>query len=157
MSAPGLLLLERFEGKVTRPDVSQHEGVVHVAYADPAHGWKVPTICSGHTKGVKRGDVATEAQCREYLIEDTDEALWSLLQVAKVPLTQGELDAYVDFIFNIGETKFRKSTLLRHLNAGKHRAACDELLKWVNANGKPLKGLVKRRAAFHQLCIKDLP
>lgn len=157
MSAPALLLLERFEGRVTLPAVDPlTEGVVHVAYADPAHGWKVPTICSGHTKGVKRGDMATQEQCDQYLYEDTSAALWSLLQLAKVPLTQGEIDAYGDFIFNIGAPKFAKSTLLKKLNRGDHLGACNELLKWVNADGKPMRGLVKRRTAFHKLCIKAL-
>lgn len=156
MSIPGLLMLAKHEGTVTRPDLSRHEGVVHVAYADPAHGWKVPTICHGHTKGVKRGDVATTEQCGEYLQQDTDQALWDLFRMVKVPLTQGEIDAYADFIFNLGPGNFAKSTLRKKLNAGDHLGACNQLPLWVNGNGKPMKGLINRRKDFYAFCIRDL-
>jgi lysozyme len=148
--------MAKHEGRVTRPDLSVPEGVVHVAYADPAHGWKIPTICSGHTHGVKRGDTATEAQCRQYLQEDVDKALWALFHLVTVPLTQGEIDAYTDFIFNLGEGKFANSTLRKKLNNGDHIGACNELLRWVHGNGKPMKGLINRRKDFHALCIRDL-
>ena len=157
MSAPGLLLMKQHEGRVTRPiQIEQVEHRVHVAYADPAHGWRIPTICSGHTKGVKRGDVATDAQCDAFFQQDIDQALWDLFRMANVPLTQGEVDAYADFIFNLGPGNFATSTLRKKLNSGDHLGACHELFKWVNGNGKPMKGLIKRRRDFHALCVRDL-
>jgi lysozyme len=149
--------MAKHEGVVVRPiQIEAVEKRMHVAYADPAHGWRVPTICSGHTRGVKRGDVATDAQCDAFFKQDVDEALWDVFRLTTVPLSQGEVDAYTDFVFNVGATKFASSTMLKKLNRNDRHGACDELLKWVNANGKPMKGLVKRRKDFHGYCVRDL-
>jgi lysozyme len=133
--------------------VSRNEGTRYTAYPDLARGWALPTICNGHTQGVKRGDVATPAQCTEYLKQDTAEAVRTVLSLVRVPLNQNELDAYADFVFNAGAGNFRTSTMLRKLNAGDHVGACNELTRWVNANGKTLPGLVKRRAEELKLCL----
>lgn len=46
-------------------------------------------------------------------------------------LTQGELDALVSFVSNVGGRNFRTSVLLRHLNAGNKDGAWAELLHWI--------------------------
>jgi lysozyme len=65
----------------------------------------------------------------------------------KVALTQGQFDALVDFVFNLGAGRLAGSTLLRMLNAGNTTGAGQHLLLWVNAGGKPQPGLVTRRKA----------
>jgi lysozyme len=48
------------------------------------------------------------------LREDYRELVLPVLEkYARVPLTIGQVIALADFIFNAGETNFRKSTLLR--------------------------------------------
>lgn len=64
----------------------------------------------------------------------------------KVPLTQGQYDALVDFAYNAGAQNLRNSTLLRKLNTGDYPGAAAEFGKWVYGGGKELPGLVKRRA-----------
>lgn len=64
----------------------------------------------------------------------------------KVPLTQGQYDALVDFSYNCGAQNLRNSTLLRKLNTGDYPGAAAEFGKWVYGGGKELLGLVKRRA-----------
>lgn len=64
----------------------------------------------------------------------------------KVPLTQGQYDALVDFAYNAGAQNLRNSTLLRKLNTGDYPGAAAEFDKWVYGGGKELPGLVKRRA-----------
>jgi lysozyme len=135
---------------------ARSEGKVNHAYADPAHGWRVPTICYGHTKGVKRGHTASDAQCATWLKEDLDEAAEGVLRATGVPLTQGELDAYTDFVFNLGIGNFQKSTLLRLLKAGDRVGACNQLIRWDYANGIKLKGLTIRREAERKLCLSQL-
>lgn len=132
------------------------EGKVNTAYADPAHGWAVPTICYGRTRGVKRGQTATDAQCLAYLREDLQEAADGVLRVTGVPLTQGELDAYTDFVYNVGIGAYQRSTLLRKLRAGDRVGACNELSKWDYANGKKLRGLTIRREAERKICLSQL-
>jgi len=57
----------------------------------------------------------------------------------------------VDFTYNLGAGKLASSTLLIKLNAGDYAGAAREFDKWVMAGGKPLPGLVKRRAAERQM------
>lgn len=136
--------------------IGSHEGTVYQAYADPAYGWALPTICKGHTAGVKRGDTATPAQCDAYLREDVRIASDAVLRLTAVPLTQGELDAYTSFVFNVGAGNFAKSTLRTKLNNGQHLAACDQLLRWDYANGKKLRGLTTRRSDERTMCRSQL-
>jgi len=70
--------------------------------------------------------------------------------LVRVPMTQGQFDA-LDFTYNLGAGKLASSTLLIKLNAGDYAGAAREFDKWVMAGGKPLPGLVKRRAAERQM------
>jgi lysozyme len=67
--------------------------------------------------------------------------------LVRVPLTQGQFDALVDFCFNLGEGRLAGSTLLRELNAGLYAAAGQQLLAWDHAGGKVIPGLKARREA----------
>ncbi|KAF1043419.1 MAG: Lysozyme RrrD [Herbaspirillum frisingense] len=127
------------------------EGLRFYAYRDPA---AIPTICSGHTKGVYMGQHATPEECQRFLEEDTKEAMDAVLRYTVVPLNENELGAYTDFTLNLGSEKFRTSTLLRYLNAGNRDAACKQLLRWVYAGGQKYQGLVNRRNKEYALCMK---
>lgn len=128
--------------------VKAHEGVALVAYADPVG---IPTICYGTTKGVKLGDKATPALCDEWLHRDLTYAGKGIAKGVTHRLTQGQYDALLSFVYNVGETKFYKSTLLRKLNAGDCVGASAEFSRWVYAKGKRLNGLVTRRASERSL------
>jgi lysozyme len=65
----------------------------------------------------------------------------------KVKLTQGEYDALVSFVFNVGAGALASSKLLRELNAHHRTKAADQLLRWTKAGGRDLPGLVRRRRA----------
>lgn len=136
--------------------ISQHEGKRNVAYPDPAHGWRVPTVCIGHTATVMRGRWYSDAECLALLEKDAAVASAAVLRHAQVPLTQGELDAYTSFVFNVGEGAYRNSTLLRFLNAGDRVAACNQLHRWTYAGGQQLPGLITRRADERKLCLRGL-
>jgi lysozyme len=133
--------------------VDSEVAVTH-AYPDPGHGWRVPTICYGHTRGVRRDDVATLAQCRQMLIEDYETlVLPEIARCVTAPVSVGEAAALADFFFNVGGQKACASTLVRHLNAGNRAAAAAEFPKWKYSNGKVMPGLVKRRAAERALFL----
>jgi lysozyme len=129
-------------------EIKRHEGVRTVAYLDAV---QVPTICWGSTRGVYLGQRATLAQCEHMLKQDVTYAGVGVAKHTRVKLTQEQYDALVSFVFNLGETQYRKSTLLRKLNAGDCWGAAAEFDRWVFAKGKRLKGLVTRRAAERKL------
>ena len=63
----------------------------------------------------------------------------------KVPLSQNQFDALVSFVFNIGQSAFIESTLLRVLNEGDYKAVPQQLRRWIYDNGSVVQGLINRR------------
>ena len=55
--------------------------------------------------------------------------------------------AIIDFAYNLGNGALMASTLRRRINAGRFDDVPGELRKWVNAGGRRLPGLVRRRDA----------
>lgn len=122
--------------------VKQFEGLRLTAYKDSAG---VPTIGYGHTRGVRMGDRISMSQAERYLENDLRSAEYYVdkLGVAK---TQGQFDALVDFVFNLGGSRLSSSTLLRKIRAkASVKDIQNEFRRWVYAGGKVLPGLVKRR------------
>jgi len=81
-----------------------------------------------------------------------------VLRLITVPLTQGQFDALVSFTFNLGAGALQRSTLRRKINREEHADVHAELMKWVWAGGRKLKGLVRSRVAEanHYQCIKTM-
>lgn len=100
---------------------------VAVAYADPAHGWQVPTICAGRTKGVFRGQVATLAECDAWLIEDLTYAGAAIKRCTPVKMTQWQYNYLVSFVHNIGGSAYCASQVARYINAGRCQDAAKEM------------------------------
>jgi lysozyme len=125
------------------------EGDRSVPYQDVGGVW---TNCEGNTHNVDPQYVMTPQECKVIDGENRLTALQALQVYVKVPLTEGEKAAYADFIFNMGSARFQHSTLLTYLNAGQHKKACAQLLRWTYAGGKQLSGLVTRRNAEYDEC-----
>lgn len=131
------------------------EGKVNTTYLDPV---KIPTICYGHTgPDVKSGMYKTDAECLALLEKDLGSAFQAIDRYVTAPLTDGQRVALASFIYNVGVGKFRKSTLLKLINAGKMPASCKEYPRWIRAGGEVLPGLRDRRNADEWLCTFDLP
>lgn len=127
--------------------IKKYEGLRLSAYKDPAG---ILTIGYGHTKTVKPGMVINEEMANLLLKIDLMDAENAVRNLVDVELTQNQFDALVSFVFNVGTTKFKNSTLLKKLNEGKILEAGEEFMKWTKARQpgglKELPGLVKRRA-----------
>lgn len=130
--------------------VPAFEGSRLSAYLDPVG---IPTICYGHTAGVRVGLVKSQAQCDELLRGDLGIALATVDRLVKVPMPETRRAALASFVYNAGAGNFASSTLLRKLNAGDPIGACNELAKWVYSKGQILPGLVKRREQERALCL----
>lgn len=128
--------------------IKASEGLRLTAYRDSAG---ILTIGYGSTGGIKPGQKITPEQAEAMLVDDLDEAADAVRKLVTVPLTQGQFDALCSFVFNLGAGRLRDSTLLRLLNQGKYGEAAAQFRFWVMAGGKPLPGLVKRRAAERAL------
>lgn len=127
--------------------IRREEGERLTAYADIIGVW---TIGVGHTgkvdgKPVAKGMVISADKSRELLSADLSKFELAISRLVKVPLKQYEFDALVSLIFNIGETNFARSTLLKMLNANDFKGAAEQFLVWKNAGGRPVQGLLNRR------------
>lgn len=122
--------------------VKRFEGLRLDAYLCPAGVW---TIGYGHTGDVQAGQRITEHQADVILDHDLERFETAVERLCPLA-SQGQFDALVSFAFNLGIAALTRSTLRSKLNAGDVEGAADEFLKWVNAAGKKLPGLVARRA-----------
>lgn len=95
---------------------------------------------------VRKGDKCTKEQAESWLKNDSKWVDACLDKYVKVSINQNQFDALASLVYNIGETAFIKSTLLRLLNDGDFKGAADQFDRWVNDNGKRIQGLVNRRA-----------
>lgn len=130
--------------------VATFEGKELTGYLDPVG---IQTACYGHTKTAVQGKTYSESECLELLASDLSEHNAQLMSAVKVPLSTGEHTAYLSFHYNVGAGNFRRSSLLKYLNEGNRVRACDELTRWVYADGRKLLGLVKRRAHERLTCL----
>ena len=139
---------------LTGGTIAVHEGYVPGTYVDPVG---IVTACFGHTsQRLTLGMEMSEHDCLQLLADDLTRHNEQLLQAVSAPLSEHEHAAYLSFHYNIGTGNFRSSTLLRHLNAGRRVAACNELPHWVYAKGIKLPGLVTRRAQERELCLQGV-
>ncbi len=122
----------------------QFEGCELTAYQDSGG---VLTIGYGHAEGVTQGMTCTQAQAEAWLSADIQWAVCVVQGAVTVDLTQGEFNALVDFVFNVGSANFQSSTLLKDLNAGNFAAAALQFDRWDMAGGKAVAGLLRRRIA----------
>lgn len=124
--------------------IKRWEGLRLTAYRDVGGKW---TIGYGHTAGAREGMRITEREAEIWLRRDLTQAELAVDDAVKVPLSDPQFGALVSFVFNVGVGAFRRSTLLRKLNAGDYEAVAHELLRWTKAGGKQVPGLVNRRNA----------
>ncbi len=134
--------------------ITEFEGEVHETYIDPAG---IETACFGKTgPDIKSGQLFTRQQCLTMLASDLDDYDRQLINLTRVPLSDGEHAAYLSFIYNVGAGTFSRSTLRKKLLAGDRVGACHQLTRWVYSDGRKLAGLVNRRAQELKICLRDL-
>jgi lysozyme len=116
------------------------------------------TIGWGHL--IKKGEKftrITRAEADAILVNDLSIAESAVERNVKVALNDNQFAALVSFTFNVGEGGLKRSSLLRLLNRGNYDAVPEALKVWNKANGKVLKGLVRRRAAEGRLWERPIP
>lgn len=129
---------------------------MYEAYADPAHGWGLPTIGWGtiaYEDGakVRRGDRIDQARADALLDWEMRGKAAAVARLVTAPISHDEFSALVSFAYNLGEGNLARSTLLRLLNARDYAGAAAEFPKWNQAGGQVLAGLTRRRLSEQRL------
>lgn len=129
------------------------EGLRLTAYQCSAGRW---TIGYGHTGNagapiVVPGMKVTKAEADRILVRDVAYFEELIRPLVTVDLNQGQWNAIVCFVFNVGVPVFAASTLLKKINAGQFDQVPAEMMKWTKYTDPKTKekvvskGLVIRR------------
>jgi lysozyme len=138
--------------------IQQFEGLKLKAYKDSVGIW---TIGFGNIfnldtgKPIKEGDEITQETADRWLKIEVDQLQDKMRKVITVPLNDNQWTALTSLAYNIGFGAFKRSTLLRLLNAGATKQeVANQILRWNKAGGKEIQGLTNRRKAEYNLYLK---
>ena len=108
--------------------LKKSEGFRDCIYADVA-GFR--TIGFGHRllSGEEFPNGINHEQGEAILRRDIAIAEAAVERLVKVSLSQGQFDALVDFVFNLGSRRLASSTLLKYLNSGKYAEAAWQITR----------------------------
>jgi lysozyme len=136
------------------PIIRKFEGLKLKAYLCPAG---VPTIAWGNTfyengSKVQMGDKITIDRADRLLFFIVSKFESELSKLVKSAINENQKGALTSFIFNLGSTKFGRSTLLKKVNANPNDPTIkDEFMRWVGKDPKTINGLRNRRQAEAEL------
>ena len=133
------------------------EGFFAAPYYCPA---SIISIGYGATRGLDGRPLhmgvesITEEEGEKLLRRDVGIAERAVSRLIRVPLNENEFSALCSFVYNLGSGRLQSSTLRALLNRSAPRERVgEEFPKWRMANGKVLRGLVRRRAVERQLFL----
>ncbi len=131
--------------------IMDNEGLRLEAYQDIVGVW---TIGFGHTGAeVKPGLIITLDAAKALLLSDVETSEKCVNNCVSGVITQGQFDALCSFVFNLGCSALRNSTLLRKLNDGDDVGAAEQFMHWNHAGGKVVAGLTQRRMEEKELFL----
>jgi lysozyme len=132
--------------------ITKEEGSRNKAYKDSKGLW---TIGVGHL--IKANEqhlltaTLTDQEVEELLKSDLKWCSEAVETSVKVPLTQKQFDALYSLCFNIGETNFKKSTVVKRINQNDLKGAADAIEMW----NKPAV-LIPRRKREKAMFLADI-
>ncbi len=132
--------------------VAQWEGKRNEPYRDIVG---VMTVCYGETRVPMRR--YSDAECNEMLADGIND--FAKVVLARNPELRGhpyQLAAATSLAFNIGGAAYTRSTVAKRFTARRWREACDGFLAWSYAGGRQIKGLLNRRRAEREICLRGL-
>jgi lysozyme len=133
-------LCKKFEGLYTKPYFCP-AGVATIGYGTV---WK-----PDGTKVTINDPPITSDTAELWLVQQLQrECLPAALKLSpSLARKEQALGAIADFIYNLGASRYKASTLRHRINAGDWEEAQYEIKRWVRANGRVLRGLQRRREA----------
>jgi lysozyme len=153
LSASALVGLFAYEGYTDR-------AVIPVPGDRPTYGFGMTHRPDGTP--VQMGDKTTPVQAAKDALREVNKYEGALKQCVRAPLHPAEYDIYVSMAYNIGPSAFCGSTIVKRLNAGDYRGACNAILMWKQFQGfdcstpgnRVCWGLWERRQADHKKCME---
>lgn len=128
--------------------IKQFEGLRLEAYPDSAGIWTIGYGTTRYPNGqkVRPSDRCTVEQADLYFGHDLQRFELAVDALTVDGLVQRQFDALTSFVYNVGESAYRDSTLRKRVNANPNDPAIrDQFMRWHNAGGKPVLGLWRRR------------
>lgn len=122
-------------------------GYGHLVKRAPCDGSERPEF--------KRGLSETEGS--DLLRDDMAGAQRTVMTAVTTEMTDAQYAALCDFVFNVGATNFKKSTLLLVVNDREFDRVPTQLMRWILAGGKEVPGLVNRRERQIKLFFDGAP
>ena len=150
--------------------IAASEGYRSQAYRDLGDGEPIAGYGFKRVNGkkVKMGDSVTREQANQELIKQINSHAAALNKhlPSNLQLTQGQYDALVDMVYNIGPGAIADSTLMQKLHQfaqdggslteAQQKEIAQEIRKWnKDGNGQVLAGLRKRREANAQMFVNN--
>ena len=139
-------IIKKFEGKRLKA-YKDSGGLYTIGYGS--------TYNFNENRPVIATDVIDDTTALNWLRKEISTRSTEIKKLIKVPVNQNMLDSLTSLAFNIGTGAFKKSTLLRLLNAGSNKnLVADEFLKWNKVKGNIVPGLTNRRILEKELFLK---
>jgi lysozyme len=130
--------------------IKKFEGCKLVAYQCSAKIWTIGFGSTFYENGskVQPGDTITQHRAESLLLITANKFAVEVRKLVKSNLNDKQMAALISFAFNLGIGALNKSTLLKLVNSNPSSPQIrNEFMKWINAGGKPLNGLIRRRKA----------
>jgi lysozyme len=122
-------------------------GYGHLIQKAPCNGKEPAEFVNGITK----------AKGQELLVSDLASSRYAVMREVHVSMSDGQFAAMTDFVFNVGSSNFRNSTVLKVVNAQQFDEVPRRLRQWIKAGGKTLAALQTRREREINLFFEGLP
>ena len=153
------------------PFIQQHEGYVAKPYRDIGG---VISVCNGHTgKDIVVNKVYTKAECNALTDKDIQTAAQAILKITPGLDKRPEvLAATISFTYNLGAGTYEKSSVAQDFKKGidlsyfgpfylvteaadaEFKLGCADMLKYDHVGKEVSQGLVNRRQAEYEVCMK---
>lgn len=145
VSEQGLKLLIQLEGGARLKAYKAHPNEKYL------------TIGIGHYgKDVTQDMTITNEQAIELFKKDISKREETLNSYIKTQVSQNQFDALFIFMYNVGETALKNSTLLRYVNVGKFESASNEFEKWNKVSGVVVRGLTNRQRITKRVFVNGI-
>jgi lysozyme len=136
--------------KIAIDIIKKFEGCKLVAYQCSAKVWTIGYGSTFYENGAKVqiGDTITQHRAESLLLITANKFAVEVRKLVKSHLNDKQMAALISFAFNLGMGALSKSSLLKLVNSNPSSPQIrNEFMKWINAGGKPLNGLIRRRKA----------